>query len=175
MRESLLDHAPLLVPLTKHLEELSLASADISVTDVNSFFARTRQTESGAEESLPPSTLCYLDLTKVSSMTIASIFNSNTCSLLSDQSYPLQVVEFVDRIINPLRERAKTQRVSVGWTVRELGRRGWYVRDRWSVPTEPIDDGSRSWKMGARWWGMRKIPMAIGDVGGIYGHYMFKK
>ncbi|KAJ5666015.1 uncharacterized protein N7477_008463 [Penicillium maclennaniae] len=169
------DHAPLLVPLTKHLEELSLASADISVADVNSFFARTRQTESGAEESLPPSTLCYLDLTKVSSMTIASIFNTNTCSLLSDQSYPLQVVEFVDRIINPLRERAKTQRVSVGWTVRELGRRGWYVRDRWSVPNEPIDDGSRSWKMGARWWGMRKIPMAIGDVGGIYGHYMFKK
>jgi hypothetical protein len=43
------------------------------------------------------------------------------------------------------------------------------------MPNEPTDDGSRSWKMGARWWGMRKIPMAVGDVGGIYGHYMFKK
>jgi hypothetical protein len=29
--------------------------------------------------------------------------------------------------------------------------------------------------MGARWWGMRKIPVTVGEVGGIYGHYMFKK
>lgn len=169
------DHVPLLIPLTKHLEELGLSSADLSVKDVNSFFARSRQTEYGTEEILPPSTLCYLDLAKVPQMTIGAIFNTNTCHLLSDQSYPLQVIEFSDKIINPLRERAKTHRASVGWTVRELGRRGWYVRDPASVPHEPVDDGSRSWKMGARWWGMRKIPMAVGDVGGIYGHYMFKK
>ena len=169
------DHAPLLVPLTKHLEELGLASADLSVNDVNSFFARVRRTETGAEESLPPSTLCYLDLAKVPQMTIGSIFNTTSCLLLSDHSYPLQVVEFHEKIINPLLERSKTQRASVGWTVRELGRRGWYVRDPASMSNEPLDDGSRSWKMGARWWGMRKIPMAVGDVGGLYGHYMFKK
>lgn len=169
------DHVPLLVPLTKHLEELGLSSADLSVKDVNSFFARTRQTEAGVEECLPPSTLRYLDLSKVPQMTIGTIFNTNTCHLLSERSYPLQVIEFSDKIITPLRERAKTQRVSVGWTVRDLGRRGWYVRDPASMPNEPVDDGSRSWKMGARWWGMRKIPMAVGDVGGLYGHYMFKK
>jgi len=28
--------------------------------------------------------------------------------------------------------------------------------------------------MGARGWGMRTGPVAIQDVGGRYGHYMFK-
>lgn len=167
------EHVPLLIPLTKHLEELGLSSADLSVKDVNSFFTRSR--ENGAEANAAPSTLCYLDLAKVPQMTIGAIFNTSTCLLLSDHSYPLQVIEFSDKIITPLRERAKTHRASVGWTVRDLGRRGWYVRDPASMPNEPVDDGSRSWKMGARWWGMRKIPMAVGDVGGIYGHYMFKK
>jgi hypothetical protein len=167
------EHVPLLIPLTKHLEELGLSSADLSVKDVNSFFIQSR--ENGAEPNAAPSTLCYLDLAKVPQMTIGAIFNTSTCMLLSEHSYPLQVIEFSDKIITPLRERAKTQRVSVGWTVRDLGRRGWYVRDPASMPNEPTDDGSRSWKMGARWWGMRKIPMAVGDVGGIYGHYMFKK
>lgn len=161
------EHVPFLVPLTKHLEELGLSSADLSIKDVNSFFAR--------DDNTAPSTLCYLDLAKVPQMTIGAIFNTSSCLLLSEQSYPLQVIEFSDKIITPLRERAKTQRVSVGWTVRDLGRRGWYVRDPASLPHEPLDDGARYWKMGARWWGMRKIPMAVGDVGGIYGHYMFKK
>ncbi|KAJ5086673.1 hypothetical protein NUU61_007980 [Penicillium alfredii] len=164
------EHAPLLVPLTKHLEELGLSSADLSVKDVNLFFAQPRD---GVQRA--PSTLCYLDLAKVPQLTIGAIFHTGSCSLLTEQSYPLQVIEFSDKIITPLRERAKTQRVSVSWTVRDLGRRGWYVRDPASMPHEPLDDGSRSWKMGARWWGMRKIPMAVGDVGGIYGHYMFKK
>ncbi|CAI7609845.1 unnamed protein product [Penicillium manginii] len=161
------EHVSLLIPLTKHLHELGLSSAELSVKDVNSFFAK--------DENAAPSTLCYLDLAKVPQMTIGAIFNTSSCLLLSEQSYPLQVIEFSDKIITPLRERAKTQRVSVGWTVRDLGRRGWYVRDPASLPNEPLDDGYRYWKMGARWWGMRKIPMAVGDVGGIYGHYMFKK
>ncbi|KAJ5700344.1 hypothetical protein N7536_003357 [Penicillium majusculum] len=168
------DHVPLLVPMTKYLEELGLSSADLSVADVNSFFGRYRNPATGVEIDAP-STLCYLDLAKVPQMTIGAIFNTSTCTLLSNQSYPLQVVEFSDKIITPLRERAKTQRVSVGWTVRDLGRRGWYVREPSSVPHEPHDDGARYWKMGARWWGMRKIPMAVGEVGGLYGHYMFKK
>ncbi|KAJ5972147.1 uncharacterized protein N7479_002065 [Penicillium vulpinum] len=168
------DHVPYLVPLSKHLEELGLSSADLSVADVNSFFGRYRNPDTGVEIDTP-STLCYLDLAKVPQMTIGAIFNTSTCLLLSNQSYPLQVVEFSDKIITPLRERAKTQRASVGWTVRDLGRRGWYVREPSSMPHEPLDDGARYWKMGARWWGMRKIPMAVGEVGGLYGHYMFKK
>ncbi|KXG52978.1 uncharacterized protein PGRI_000280 [Penicillium griseofulvum] len=168
------DHVPYLVPMTKYLEELGLSSADLSVADVNSFFGRYRNPATGVEIDAP-STLCYLDLAKVPQMTIGAIFNTSACLLLSNQSYPLQVVEFSDKIITPLRERAKTQRASVGWTVRDLGRRGWYVREPSSMPHEPSDDGARYWKMGARWWGMRKIPMAVGEVGGLYGHYMFKK
>ncbi|KAH1390659.1 hypothetical protein KXW83_005951 [Aspergillus fumigatus] len=172
-------HAPALVPLTKHLEELGLSSADLSCKDLNMFFAPPLVSDhtGSAEGPEPwvPSSLCYLDLNKVPQLSIGTIFNTNTCLLLSQQSYPLQVIEFSDKIIAPLRERVKNNRASSGWTVRELGRRGWYVRDPASMPNQVPDDGSRPWKMGARWWGMRKIPVAVGDVGGIYGHYMFKK
>lgn len=166
-------HTPELLPLTKHLEELGLASADLSAHDLNLFFADNQEFDDGAESS--PSTLRYLDLTKVARITLSAIFNTGACLLLSRQSYPLHVIEFSDKIVNPLKDRNKGGRSSIGWTVRELGRRGWYVRDPSSVPSQPPDDGARSWKVGARWWGMRKIPVAVGDVGGIYGHYMFKK
>ena len=176
-------HTHLLLPLTKHLEELGLSSADLSPKDVNTFFAPPAppQGSETAEKPASPAlswahpTLCYLDLTKVPQLTIGAIFNTNNCLLLSQQSYPLQVIEFGDKIIAPLRERTKTTKSSSGWMIRELGRRGWYVRDPDSMPPRELDDGSRTWKMGARWWGMRKIPVAVGDVGGIYGHYMFKK
>lgn len=182
-------HTHLLLPLTKHLEELGLSSADLSAKDLNTWFAPPTppQAQDGdgdvemspeaaaAASNWEPPSLCYLDLSKVPQLTIGTIFNTNTCLLLAQQSYPLQVIEFGDKIIAPLRERTKTNKSSSGWMIRELGRRGWYVRDPDSVPSHEPDDGSRPWKMGARWWGMRKIPVAVGDVGGIYGHYMFKK
>jgi hypothetical protein len=37
------------------------------------------------------------------------------------------------------------------------------------------DDGRRTWKMGATFWGMRKVPVARAEVGGMYGLYMFKR
>lgn len=166
-----------LISLTKHLEELGLSSADLSIKDLNSFFAPPPQDPENGKEletNWVPPTLRYLDLTKVPGLTLATIYNTSVCLLLSERSYPLLVVEFSDKIITPLRERTKASR-STTWAVRELGRRGWYVRDPSSMPQHPVDDGSRWWKMGARWWGMRKIPVVVGDVGGIYGHYMFKK
>ncbi|BDD58418.1 hypothetical protein MAP00_003698 [Monascus purpureus] len=170
-------HTPHLLPLTKHLEELGLSSADLSAADLNSFFVprQTDDKETTNREAWVPSNLRYLDLTRAPRLSLATIYNTSACLLLSERSYPLQVIEFSDKIITPLRERTKTSRSATGWTVRELGRRGWYVRDPASMPQHPPDDGSRWWKMGARWWGMRKIPVVVGDVGGIYGHYMFKK
>ncbi|KAL4782842.1 hypothetical protein BJX76DRAFT_349071 [Aspergillus varians] len=172
-------HTEALIPLTKHLEELGLSSADLSPQDLSRFFAPpqlTGETASGSEATpWQPSSLCYLDLTKVPRLTVSTVFNTNSCLLLTKQSYPLQVIEFSDKLITPLREKPKNTKSSPDWTVRELGRRGWYVRDPASMPGTPIDDGARSWKMGARWWGMRKIPVAVGDVGGLYGHYMFKR
>jgi hypothetical protein len=168
------EHVPALIPLTRHLEELGLSTADLSLNDLNSFFiAPQRTTADGATESAawtPPS-LHYLDLTRVPSMSLSALFNPKACVLVSPQSVPLEVLELSDKLIAPMRERTKPGR-SNGWTVRELGRRGWYVRE----PGERrVDDGSRWWKMGSRWWGMRKIPVAVGEVGGIYGHYMFKR
>lgn len=169
-------NVPDLLPLTKHLEELGLASADLSAKDINAFFTDNHESDKGMEcAEHGASALRYLDLTKVAQITLVTLFSTSACLLLSQQSYPLQVIEFSDKIISPLRERSKNNRSSTGWTVREIGRRGWYVRDPASMPSQPPDDGSRSWKVGARWWGMRKIPVAVGDVGGIYGHYMFKK
>ncbi|GAB1203948.1 hypothetical protein APSETT445_002593 [Aspergillus pseudonomiae] len=175
-------HAQALIPLTKHLEELGLGSAELSAQDINLFFKpppRAAMDVDGSaevkEEDWVPPTLCYLDLTKAPLLSLGTVFNPSSCLLLSQQSYPLQVIEFHEKLIAPLRERTKNARTSLGWTVRELGRRGWYVRDPASMPLQVPDDGSRSWKMGARWWGARKIPVAVGEVGGIYGHYMFKK
>jgi hypothetical protein len=168
-------HVHLLVSLSNHLEELGLSKADLSVRDINSFFVRTADaTNSGPEESLPVSTLRYIDLAKVPQVTARSIFNGESC-LLSNQSWPLQVIELTNKITDPLHQPRKTTQSSVGWNVQESGRRTWYVRDPSSAPNHSADDGSRPWKLGARQWGMRKIPMVTGEVGGLYSHYMFKK
>ncbi|KAL8718465.1 MAG: hypothetical protein Q9225_004396 [Loekoesia sp. 1 TL-2023] len=173
-------HVPLLLPLTKHLEELSLASAELSVQDINSFFRpasppRSPTHEPAAPEELSqpwvPPTLHYLDLSSIPTVTQSSLF-STSCVLLSPSSSPLEVIELGDKAISSLRECRNTNK-RLGWVVKELGRRGWYVRD--SNVAGGNQSGRRSWKMGAMWWGMRKCPMAWGEVGGLYGHYMFKK
>jgi hypothetical protein len=61
----------------------------------------------------------------------------------------------------------------VGWCFKELGRRYWLVRERREGADN--DNGARGWKMGAMYWGMRKVPVARQEVGGMYGHYMFKR
>lgn len=184
---------PALIPLTKHLEELGLNSADLTMKDLNSFFvppappakedgdANGSVSDQAAQTPWVPPALHYLDLTKVPHVTQAALFNPNVSVLITAQSYPLEVLEFSERIIAPLRERTRNAKSRVGWVVRDLGRRGWYVREPDAIPVDangvrpPVDDGRRSWKMGARWWGMKKVPVAVGEVGGLYGHYMFKK
>ncbi|KAL1973392.1 hypothetical protein VTN31DRAFT_6027 [Thermomyces dupontii] len=173
------EHAPLLLPLTKHLEELGLSNAELTTDDLNSFFIPPEKQGQDQDTATPwqPPALHYLDLSRVSCITLGTLVNPKALVLVSPHSAPLEVLELSDKLIATLRDRTKPGR-SNGWTVRELGRRGWYVRE---PPTGPegssrrVDDGSRKWKMGARWWGMRKIPVAVGEVGGLYGHYMFKK
>lgn len=167
---------PLLLPLTKVLEELGLAYADISVSDVNSFFRPTLTISNyiSEEEEMDwqpwePCSLRYLDLTGVASISQTSITDPS-CVLVSQQSYPLEVVELGGDVIKKLQDRSKSNK-GLGWVVKELGRRGWFVKQ---AAGSIVDDGSRPWKMGARWWGMRKLPVAVQEVGGMYGHYMFK-
>ena len=174
-------HVRQLLPLTKHLEELGLAFADLSLADINTLFRPPQalkpngSTPANTQQSWSPSSLHYLDLTSIPSITQATLFNTPSPAniLLTQTTLPLEVIELGDKAISSLRECRNTNK-RLGWCVKELGRRGWYVR-------EPINGqgdgrgGRRSWKMGAMWWGMRKCPVAWGEVGGLYGHYMFKK
>lgn len=170
-------HIPLLLPLTKHLEELSIGYTDLTMSDINSIFLPAPSSAHTVDISLEeldwtPHTLRYLDLTGISSVTQPALFGSS-CVLLGRATAPLEVLELGDKIISSLRGLKNTNK-RLGWVVKELGRRGWYVRE---PPQDPSfrDNGKRWWKMGAMWWGMRKVPVAWGEVGGLYGHYMFKK
>lgn len=208
-------HLPYLISLSKHLEELGIAHAKLSLDDINSLFVAPRPNGSAGPHTDPSSptwiapALHYLDLTSIPSITQSSLFSS-ACVLLSPATAPLEVLELGDKVISSLRECRNTNR-RLGWVVKELGRRGWYVRTpssgtASSAPSSPVQGpvkwlsgfasssssdvispgavdpkramggtGRRPWKMGAMWWGMRKIPVAVGEVGGLYGHYMFKK
>ncbi|PGH11655.1 hypothetical protein AJ80_07022 [Polytolypa hystricis UAMH7299] len=175
-------HLPELIGLSKHVEELGLNSANLTVQELNSFFvppAPTKESEkAGPSARAPwvPSQIKYLDLTKNPHITQAALFNPKVSVLVTPQSYPLDVLELSEKIIIPLRQRSQAKR-GPGWVVRDLGRRGWYVREPHTDASGKLltDDGRRPWKMGAKWWGMRKIPVSVNEVGGLYGHYMFKK
>ena len=170
-------HIPILLPLTKHLEELGLACAELTLADVNNFFRPANISETGngtqGQDQQPwrPPALHYLDLTAIPAVTQSTLFHTPapTNILLTSATLPLEVIELGDKAISSLRECKNTNK-RLGWCVKELGRRGWYVRE-----TGGTTNGRRGWKMGAMWWGMRKVPVAWGEVGGLYGHYMFKK
>lgn len=170
-------HIPALLPLTKHLEELGIAFTDLALRDIESLFYPPSNPTSPPQENPPwtPSTLHYLDLTGIPSITQSSIFSS-TCALLSPSTSPLEVLELGDKVISSLNQH-KAANKRLGWVVKELGRRGWYVRAQQvqQQAQQGYLGGKRSWKMGAMWWGMRKVPVAWSEVGGLYGHYMFKK
>jgi hypothetical protein len=169
-------HIPALLPLTKRLEELSIANADLSIKEVNSLFVPA-SAQSSDEDVTPeelnwvPSSLKYLDVTGVQCVTQGELF-VNSSVLASSLSKPLKVIELDEKLVTSIAARMKRNK-GLGWVTRELGRRGWYVRE--PDQEELLDDGRRAWKMGARWWGMRKVGVAYGEVGGLYGHYMFKK
>jgi hypothetical protein len=172
-------HIQELLPLTKHLEELSLGYANLSIKEVNSLFVPP-SAQSDDETIKPedlnwvPCALQYIDLIGVQSVTQAELFHSSSV-LASPHSKPLQVIELDEKVVSTITSRLHRNK-GLGWVTRELGRRGWYVREpEKGKDGEVIDDGRRGWKMGARWWGMRKVGVAYGEVGGLYGHYMFKK
>ena len=178
----------LLAPLTRHLEELSLGFADLSVADIASLLrplpaspADATNPSAASTDDPPapvPHSLRYLDLTGVKAVTQASLFRAAP-TLLGAAARPLEVLELGADVVAALKKAAAAGR-RLGWAVRECGRRGWYVRlpppagDEKGTVRER-DDGARAWKMGGKAWGMRKVPVAWGEVSGLYGAYMFKK
>jgi hypothetical protein len=160
-------HIPLLLPLTRYIEELGLSGADLSIDEINSLFAINEKSRSMASSAVR-----YVDLSCVASVTQPNLhFSANPLTGL--KTAPLEVIELSENVLEQLKKRNKGAK-NPEWVVRELGRRGWYVRQP-SVHGGVVDDGRRSWKMGARWWGMRKVPVAEQEVGGMYGFYAFKR
>ncbi|KAL7276804.1 hypothetical protein RUND412_000190 [Rhizina undulata] len=166
--------------LSKHLEELSIGNADLSIEDLNMLIKKNN--ENGPGHLNARSNLRYLDLTGIASINPSALIYTNNCNLLLPSSYPLQVLELSEKVIDGLKER-ETSSKKLGWVVKGQHRRGWYVRaEPGSMPGSDAiatdlrqDDGARPWKMGGKWWGGRKIGMGNLEISGIYGYYGFGK
>lgn len=191
-------HMPHLLHLSKHLEELGLAHTTLSMADIKSFFPPPAPSPNSSPISQPadiqpfqPTTLHYLNLTDIPSVTQPALFFHRSGSridadhpppiphLLSTETLPLEVLELNKRVTSDL-QRMTQSNLRYGWIPKELGRRSWYVREvgsqgRIGDPAGGRESGERWWKMGCRSWGMRKCPVVVGEVGGIYGFHMFKK
>ncbi|KAI3320617.1 hypothetical protein HD806DRAFT_524639 [Xylariaceae sp. AK1471] len=158
-------HIELLRPLTKHLEELSIGRC-LKTEDINRLFLPDEDIE---QLEWIPHTLKYLDLSDylATSLNLSALFS--TSSLLDRHTAPLEVLEFADDAFTRLSRSPAVARA--GWTATDFGSRAWLVRK----PDGTRDFGFRDWKMGAAFWGMRKVPVAFANVGGMYGSYMFKR
>ena len=191
------NHLQHLIRLSSHLEELGLAHAPLSMADLKSFFPPPPPSPTSSPLSLPADTptptptpsLHYHDLTDIPSVSQSSLFHHRSSSridashpapiphFLSSTTLPLSVLELNRRVISDL-QRMKTSNSRFGWEPKELGRRSWYVRVQGSQERDPTggrESGERWWKMGCRSWGMRKCPVVVAEVGGLYGFHMFKK
>ncbi|RMD40505.1 hypothetical protein DV735_g4624, partial [Chaetothyriales sp. CBS 134920] len=176
-------HVPQLRRLATHLEELGLKGVNLSLsTDINHILGIGEEdVEQPLTQTRHRSSLRYIDLSDVPGVTQMSL-SYNPDALTAPHTEPLEVIELGSSVLDELNKRNKRVK-NPDWVVRELGRRGWYVRQpRLHAVTDgntensPVaDDGWRDWKMGARWWGMRKIPVLEQDVGGMYGYFMFKR
>lgn len=148
-------HLPDLIRLSQSLEELALGRG-LSMTEVRSIFFEGQEAR--------PHNLKFIDLSDIDTII------GSASDLLAPASAPLTVIEIAERSF----ERAAKSNKSlerVGWTAKEFGSRYWLVRKNEDGTTQ--DNGSRAWKMGADSWGMRKVPVAVAEVGGMYGSYMF--
>ncbi|PQE17008.1 leucine Rich Repeat domain-containing protein [Rutstroemia sp. NJR-2017a BBW] len=161
-------HIPLLLPLTKHLEELGLGHG-LVLDDIRKLFVPNQ--EASIEEQLEwvPHTLHYIDVSDLTyrQLDLSTLFGSS-CPVLRNDTLPLEVLEINAEVYKLMSNSTLVKRA--GWCVKEAGRRYWLVRN-----VDNADSGGRDWKWGANYWGMRKIPVARAEVGGMYGHYMFKR
>lgn len=165
------EHIELLLPITKHVEELGLGR-HLDLRELTRLFVPNSNLPLAEQVAWIPHSLRYVDVSDLSiaQMDLGTLFGSS-CPVLKTVAEPLDVLEVSAEVLKRLEKAPDVKRV--GWCVKEAGRRGWLVR----LPREGgiKDEGGRSWKWGATYWGMRKVPVARAEVGGIYGHYMFKK
>jgi hypothetical protein len=165
-------HIPLLLPLTKHIEELGLGR-HLELSDLVRLFVPDENVSIEEQIAWIPHSLRYVDVSDLSieQLDLGTMFNTRICPLLTGFVEPLEVLELSAEVMGKLSKSPAVGRV--GWCVRETGRRGWLVRVR--KDGGKGDSGLRGWKMWASYWGMRKVPVARAEVGGMYGLYMFKR
>ncbi|KAK0705060.1 hypothetical protein B0H67DRAFT_593061 [Lasiosphaeris hirsuta] len=171
-------HVELLRPLTKHLEELAIGRC-FKLADVNRLFIPDQDDDVGMQVDWVPQTLKYLDLSDLwgSELDLPFMFGKE-CAILHNFSEPLEVVEIAEDVFKRVSKSLPALQ-RIGWRTSECGSRGWMVRHGGDVAAKihagnaVRDDGRRGWKMGADSWGMRKIPVAKAEVGGMYGSFMF--
>lgn len=195
------EHMDLLRPLTKHLEELALGRR-ITIHDINRLFASDGAIAAAANKDVDamdvdgedavddwkPHTLRYLDVSDLTmaELDLTNLFDARACKILvtsdtkvslghdpRDDTNTLEVFEIGPEDVFPRLQRSSAALARMGWKASEFGRRAWLVRVH--APGTKSDDGRRGWKWGATYWGMRKIPVARQDVGGMYGSFMFAR
>ncbi|KAL8313025.1 hypothetical protein RB593_007303 [Gaeumannomyces tritici] len=173
-------HIDLLLPLTKHLEELSLGRS-LMLRDVQRLFLPEASARPGGEGyvytdaevaaqlSWVPHTVRCLDLSDMwgGELDTPTLFNDSL--LLRSLTEPLEAVEFSPGVFKKVRKSTGAL-ARYRWRVSEIDARSWLVR---KGGDNENDSGARHWKMGTRCWGMRKVPVAKAEVGGMYMSYMF--
>lgn len=148
-------HLPELSRLSQSLEELAVGRG-LEMSDVHKLFCQHQHWLSH--------NLRYLDISDVDTLI------GSASTLLAPAAAPLHVVEIEERAYERAAKLNKNLQ-RVGWVAKEFGSRYWLVRTDPNITSN--DDGNRWWKMGAESWGMRKIPVAVAEVGGMYGSFMF--
>lgn len=166
-------HIPLFLPLTKHLEELGLGHG-LVLADVRRLFVPDQAASIEEQLAWVPHTLHYIDVSDLSKaqLDLGTLFGSS-CPILRNDTLPLEVLEISLECFNIMSTSSLVKRA--GWCLKEAGRRYWLVRDDSHIEESKKDTGGRQWKWGANYWGMRKMPVVRAEVGGMYGHYMFKR
>ncbi|KAH8598264.1 hypothetical protein B0O99DRAFT_506944 [Bisporella sp. PMI_857] len=171
-------HIPLLLPLTKHLEELGLGRG-LELADLTRLFVPDQNADVEEQMAWVPHQLRYIDVSDLSAsaLDLGTLFGMS-CPILTKATTPLEVIE-LSLEVNTKLEKSPGVMKRVGafkdpWCLKEAGRRHWLVRE-FKSGTEKADTGGRDWKWGANFWGMRKVPVVRAEVGGMYGHYMFKR
>jgi hypothetical protein len=148
-------HMPELVRLSQQLEELAVGRG-LEMSDIHKLFCSGQQ--------WLHHNLRFLDICDIETII------GSASTLLAPASAPLHVIEIAERAYERAAKANKNLQ-KVGWVAKEFGSRYWLVRMNPDGSTR--DNGGRWWKMGAESWGMRKIPVAAAEVGGMYGSFMF--
>lgn len=166
-------HLPLLEPFTKHVEELGFGRW-VDYVDIKHLLRKPEDDDEKALAAWVPHELRYIDISDMAlnQIDFSQLFGRTT-NALDARTLPLEVIEVQNNVYTRFQDRERMFKKQ-GWLPKDGGgKRGWLVRDL--SGDKDHDDGSRYWKMGATYWGMRKVPVAQAEVGGMYGMYMFKR